>query len=281
MSDNANTVEECKRIIDAAKSEIKVPEFSFALGRIFSWDLYPSSTSINGYGKLETKSRARKICRSAYDNRENAVRKNAAVYAEHFVRLVGGFADNVSRITDNALKKCGVLLDGIGIELPERIDVAAPAFELDKSALTAELCEDVVDYEKPYTFNEYFPLYCDIDEFEYETINLLGMCVTKTEYSCDCMELIEQILKDINGYLLNNFKRVWVRYFPTSVSADTAAEALTILGERMEQSCYAVEGVPNNFSEYCEAVANALDLLLEDIASVVSGLSEAADNTVS
>lgn len=269
-------VEECKSIIEEAKSEIKVPEFSFALGKMFSWDLYPSSTSIDGYGKLETKSRAKKICRTAYDNRENAVRKNAGVYADHFMRLVDGFADGVMEITDNAVKRCSELLDGLEVELHDNINVAAPVVGLDKSVLIRELCDDVVDYEEPFTFNDYFPLFCDINEFENETINRLGMWVTRTEYYCDCLECIEQMLDTMNRQLRYNCKRVWVRYFPSSVSANTPVEALAMFGERMEQSYRKKEGVPNDFSEYCEMVREALNLWLGDITAAVNELSERA-----
>lgn len=274
-------IDECRNIIQAAKSEIKVPEFSFGLGKIFSWDLYPTSTSIDGYGKLETKSRAKKICRSAYDNRENAVKQKAAVYANHIAWLVGenGFAGGVAEIVDNAIKRCAELLDGLGIKLPDGINVAAPVVELDKSVLVRELCEDVVDYEKPFTFNDYFPLYCDINEFEHETLNRLGMWVNKTEYYCDCLECIEQMLDTLNRDLRYNCKRVWVRYFPTSVSADSPVEALAMLGERLEQSYLEKEGVPNNFSEYCEAVREALDLWLIDIVANVNGLPVSAEST--
>lgn len=274
-------IDECRNIIQEAKSEINVPDFSFGLGKIFSWDLYPSSTSIDGYGKLETRSRAKKICRIAYDNREKAVKEKASVLADHIEQLVGGFADDAAEIVDNALKRCAELLDGLGIELPDGIDVAAPAVEPDKSVLIRELCEDVVDYDKPFTFNYYFPLFCDINEFENETLNRLGMWVNKTEYYCDCLECIEQMADDLNRGLRYNCKRVWVRYFPSSVSADSPVDKLALFGERLEQSYLEKEGVPNNFSEYCEAVGEALDLWLGDIVARMNGLTEMAESACS
>ncbi|MCM1166603.1 MAG: hypothetical protein NC299_04050 [Lachnospiraceae bacterium] len=268
-------IERCRKIIEDAKSEIKLPNIDFKDYEVTTWDLFPSLTFTDSTSKLEIKRKAKEMCREAYDNRNNAVNEKAEYLAK---RLYNALGDNAflkwARDTANgALDKCRVLLDAANIPCSlEQIDVPFPTISVDYYDLVRELKDDVVESDDLYSFDNYFSNYCTIEEFSYGTGNplifRLQFGMNMTDYRCDIMDYLDEIAKDLNSSLSINFKRIWVKYFSDEVKANML-DGLLLLVEINNRRAGGTENVPNTLAEYCAAVYDVLDARLEKISESV------------
>lgn len=274
-------IERCRKIIRDAKSEIKLPDIDFGLYGVNSWDLLPSITFLNSSSRFDVKRRAREICKKAYENRKNAVKEKSEFLAE---RLYGALENNsfvnwVRDIADGALVKCRALLDAAYIPNDAApIDIPFPMISVELSELVQTLREDVVD-DKLFSFDTYFPGYCVIHEFDYGIENPFifwlqtGTWINKTDYSCDCLDCIAEMAKDLNRALSTNFKRVWVKYFSNVVDKTDDLEALLLLAEVYDRRASGTDDVPGTLAEYCAAVCDELDMRFEEMFDSVNRAS--------
>lgn len=246
-----SAIEECKKIVETAKQEIKIPEFSCS--EISGWDLLSKNTYVHGCSsEYEVKSKMKDFCQRAYDHRERVLKEKADIFSGNLDNLIGNneFCKKISDTTSKAILDCNELLKNAGVVLPvaliEPVDVTFPTLAFDKYAVWQEVCEDVVEYGGYYNVSQYLDMYCeDVNEFErYTGTGAFGRMKYKKEYSCDCAKSIREMAKDMNGSYEGNCRRIWNRYFPEKASAKTA---------------------PENYSEYCETVKSVLGQRLDSM----------------
>lgn len=246
-------IEKCGKIVEAAKGEMKIPEFSYS--EITSWDLLSKNTYVHGCSsEYEVKSKMKDFCQRAYDHRERTLKDKADIFSNNLDGLIGNneFCNKISGIASKAILDCNEVLKNAGVVLPvlliEPISVAFPAIVFDKHSVWQEVCEDVVEYGGYYTVSQYLDMYCeDVDEWErYVGTGAFGRSKYKKEYSCDCAKSIREMAKDMNGSYEGNCRRVWNRYFPEKASA---------------------KATPGNYSEYCATVKSVLSQRLDSLTA--------------
>lgn len=248
-------IEKCGKIVEAAKGEMKIPEFSCS--NISDNDLsteksfFPSCKS-----EYDVMSKMRRVVQHAYDQREEVIRYKADRFTNKLEQLIGNnaFIKEVNDLFDKAILRCNDIMKEVGVvssvSLIKSIDIPLPSVVFNRNTIWQDVCEDVVEYGGYYTVDQYLDMYCNIDERDHFVgYGFFNNEKYETQYSGNCFKCILEMAGDMHKTYYNNCRKIWGHYFPDKAS-------VPINGE-----------IPNNYTEYCLAVKNELDHRLKSMIS--------------
>lgn len=212
-------IEECKKIIDKAKSNWQVPQFRCS--EISGRDLQHKSTFVRGCNsRSDCQWQIRQLVEKAYENRKDVLVDKGFEFADMLGEYASGiFGNKYLETVNEAVIICGETMKQSGViistELVKPLNITLPTVKFDRLEVRCEVTEDCYHCGSPYTLHEYLDNYCDdIDEFEhYAGRGAFGRDKYKKEYSCDCSKAISEMAKDMNGQFVKNCHKVWNKFF--------------------------------------------------------------------